>query len=56
MSKSKQIDEIENYLEKKVVNSMFLEEHYSSEFGKRDEENLKDFEGARLSHYWRYLT
>jgi hypothetical protein len=54
MAKLSEIDELESYLERKVVNSMFLDEHYSTEWSNRDEDNLKDAEGARLSHYWKY--
>lgn len=49
----KELNEIENLLEKKVVRSEFLESHYSTTLSPRDQYNLKDIQGRRLSSYWK---
>jgi len=50
---NKEIEELENLLYKKTVKSEFLEELYSSKPSLRDQFNLKDIEGRRLSAYWK---
>ncbi len=52
--KNKQIEELENLFTSKRVKSEFLEELYSRPPTQRDEYNLKDIEGRRLSKYWKY--
>ena len=49
----KEIEELEKLLYKKAVNSEFLEELYASKPSLRDQYNLKDIEGRRLSNYWK---
>ena len=49
----KELKEIENLLEKRVVKSEFLESHYNTALTPRDQYNLKDIQGRRLSSYWR---
>jgi hypothetical protein len=48
------LEELEKLLYKKVVRSEFLEDLYSNQHTKRDQYNLKDIEGRRLSSYWKY--
>jgi hypothetical protein len=47
------IEDLERLLYKKVVKSEFLEDLYSTKHTKRDQYNLKDIEGRRLSSYWK---
>ena len=54
MSSEIDIDTLEKFLKKKAVKSEFLEDLYASKYTLRDQYNLKDIEGRRLSGYWRY--
>jgi hypothetical protein len=47
------IEDLERLLYKKVVKSEFLEDLYATKQTKRDQYNLKDIEGRRLSSYWK---
>ena len=54
MSSEIDLDTLEKFLKKKAVKSEFLEDLYASKYTLRDQYNLKDIEGRRLSGYWRY--
>ena len=49
---SDELSQLEKLLKKKAVKSEFLEDLYSTKYSLRDQYNLKDIEGRRLSTFW----
>ena len=53
MNEQEEIAYLEKLLNKQAVKSEFLEDLYSQKHSLRDQYNLKDIEGRRLSKYWK---